>query len=163
MIKFKDRKAWLDYLYYKVGNQQYDFELCGLKKVNGEVKATKWYKYSELCFPLDFNEGWKINWVNNRTIFPNEVVLDIEDKSLLDEVVEKLRKFKIKNYYIYETGSRGYHIHIFSTKPVTSDIKEFFCHKFGADVTKANERVMIALEWAPHWKSGKIKRLIMRG
>ena len=109
-----NKKEWLDHLYYDVGRQQYDFELCGLKKIGEETISTKWKKYSEVCFPLNPNEDWKIEWVNNRTILPNEIVLDIENPDLnnLLSVIKKLRD-KTENFKLFGTGSRGYHIHIF--------------------------------------------------
>ena len=155
-----NRKEWLDHLYYDVGRQQYDFELCGLKKIGEETISTKWKKYSEVCFPLNPNESWKIDWVNNRTILPNELVLDIENKDDLPKIKEKIEMLKLGNCYIYDTGSRGYHIHIFSIIPLTKETKEFFIRYFGADIAKAGGKTMIALENCPHWKTGKEKRLV---
>lgn len=155
-----NKKEWLDYLYYKVGNQQFDFFVCGLKKINEVTKATKWKKYSEVCFPLNTWEDDKIEWVNQRQIFPNELVLDIEERGDLKEITKKLEGLMLGNYAVYETGSRGYHIHIFSLFPVLKEVKEFFIKLFGADIIKAGEKTMIALENTPHWKTGKIKKLI---
>lgn len=155
-----NRKMWLDELYYHLGNQRYDFFVCGLQKEGDEVKATKWKKYSEVCFPLNPWEDDKLAWVNQRQILPNEVVLDIEDKDQIDGILRKLKEIAIANYYVYDTGSKGYHIHIFSTLPVTQEVKEFFCKLFGSDILKSGEKTMIALEFAPHWKTGRIKTLI---
>jgi len=158
-----NKKEWLDYLFYKIGNQQYDFYLCGLKKVGEEVKATKWKKYSEVCFPLEPWDLKKIEWVNQRQILPNELVLDIEEPEKLREIVEKLNKIPMITYSIYSTGSRGYHIHIFSMFPVFKEVKEFFIKMFGTDIVKAGDKTMIALENCPHWKTGKLKELIKNG
>lgn len=156
-----NKKEWLDFLYYNIGKQQYDFFVCGLKKLeNGEIKATKWKKYSEVCFPLNSWEYKKIDWVNQRQILPNELVLDIENKENFENIKEKVKKFLFGNYRIYDTGSRGYHIHIFSIFPITKNIKEFFCKIFGSDIVKGGEKTMIALENTPHWKTGRIKTLI---
>ena len=36
----------------------------------------------------------------------------------------------------------------------------FFVNKYQGDIAKISENVTIALEWAPHWKSNKIKDMI---
>lgn len=161
------KKAWLDYLYYEIGKQRYDFKLCGLKLIKSDSEPdqiifTKWKPYSEVCFNLNPEEDYKIEWVNNREILPNEIVLDIDDYSRtscnmkLKEVVTKLKKLLFKNFYIYDTGSKGYHIHIFSISTITKEDKRFLIKYFGTDLLKMNG--MIALEHCPHWKTGVIKK-----
>jgi len=153
-----NKKEWLDYVYYFRGKQQCDYWVCGMKKIGDKTISTKWKKYSEVCFPLNPDEDWKIDWVNNRSILPNELVLDIEDKNQLPGIMEKLGKErKLKDYIIYDTGSRGYHIHIFSSKPISQISKQYLCKIFGTDVLKAGDKTMIALENCLHWKSGGMK------
>jgi hypothetical protein len=124
-----NKKEWLDYLYYDVGKQQYDFFVCGLKKFpDGEVKATKWKKYSEICFPLNPEEYKKIDWVNQRQILPNELVLDIENPDELGDIIKRLKKEDV-SYKCYSTGSRGYHIHIFFKREWNEEAKIFFIEK----------------------------------
>ena len=142
-----NKKEWLDKLYYDVGKQQYDFWLCGLSRDKEEnTISTKWRKYSEVCFPLEPWEDKKIEWVNQRQILPIEVVLDIEEKGKLDEIIKKLKEIKVGNFSIYDTGSKGYHVHIFSILPVSKIVKEFFIKMFGADIVKAGKKTMIALK-----------------
>jgi len=155
-----DKKRWLDYLYYEVGRQHHNFEVCGLKKEGDKVIATRWKKYLDAVSIVDVNEDHKLDWINNRTIFPFELVLDIEDQKKLREVKNKIRKACLNNCYIYESGSRGYHIHIFFRENLTQEIKERWIEYFGADITKAGSRVMIALENCAHWKTGREKKLI---
>lgn len=158
-----NKKEWLDYIYYKIGKQQYDFYVCGLRKLpTGEIEARKWKKYSEVCFSLNPWEDYKIGWINQRQILPNEIVLDLEDPKQLHEVLIKLNKHLI-NYLLYKTGSRGYHIHIFSIEKLTQLDKEKYIKIFGADLIKAGDKTMIALENCPHWKTGIIKELIKDG
>ena len=63
----------------------------------------------------------------------------------------------------YKTGSKGYHISLIMAFLRDMDIwdrkllKEQVMEHYGADLQKANERVLIALEGNKHWKSGKIK------
>lgn len=165
--KINEKKKLLDHLYYDVGHQQYDFWLNGTYKVKDEIKFTKWKKYSECIFPIDFDgtsEDKKaqkfFEQINQRQILPIEIVLDIEKKEDLDEIKKKLQELALGNYSIYDTGSRGYHIHIYSLFPVWKPVKEFFIKIFRADIVKTGEKTMIALENTPHWKTGKTKRLL---
>lgn len=115
---------------------------------------------------------WGINWlatVNNRQILPCEVVLDFDNNPTLNEInkiCDELEKRQEK-YEAYFTGSKGYHIHIMDNtllelpKHKRELIKELFIKSLGADLMKKND-VMIALENAPHWKTGRKKTLIRR-
>ena len=154
-----NKKEWLDVLYYDIGKQQGDFFISGLKKTpDGEVISTKWKKYSEVCFPLNPWDYKKIDWVNQRQILPNEIVLDLEDKERILSIKEKLDRLFKDNYKIYSTGSRGYHIHIFFTQPISETDKKTWAKIFGSDLLKAGEKTMIALEDCPHWKTGMNKQ-----
>ena len=157
-----NKKAWLDYLYYHVGKQQFDFFVCGLKLLpDGNVFATKWKKYSEVCFPLNPWESNKIEWLNQRQIFPNEIVLDIEEKENIKPIVEKLEESEL-DYTIWETGSRGYHISILFPEKLTQKKKEAAVKILGTDLQKCSEKCLIALENCPHWKTGKLKKEISK-
>ena len=152
-----NKKEWLDYLYYKVGKQNFDFFICGLKLLpDGNVFATKWKRYSEVCFPLNPWESDRIDWVNQRQIFPNELVLDIEEPEKLNPIIDRL---KIENipFECYSTGSRGFHIHLIFKKELDKTEKLFYIKEFGVDEQKAYSKTMIALENCPHWKTGKLK------
>ena len=163
----KNKKEWLDKLYYNVGKQNFDFEICGTYiKKDGNVGFTKWIKYSKCIFPIDFDgtsDDWKaqkfFEQTNQRQIFPNEIVLDIEQKEGIDNIIKNLNDLKVK-YYLFSTESRGYHIHIFFKKEVSQNKKLALIKKFGADEMKDKEKVLISLEYAPHWKSGKLKEKI---
>ena len=149
-----DKKAFLDYLFYEVGQQRYDFYLqCS--KDNG-VK-TKWKRYSEIFFDSDNPKNkWFIENCNQRQILPCEIVLDLEDKERLTLILEELKQLTIY-FYAYDTGSRGMHIHLFFNRDMTTQEKLAIIRHFGADEQKAVEKTLIALENAIHWKSGKIK------
>lgn len=156
------KKAWLDYLFYKIGQQKYDFRVSGLTFLNGEPKSTKWYKFSKIIFPIIKGEEWQIDFINNRDILPIEVVIDLEDASKLEEVKEKLKKDKLQPFYIFSTHSRGYHIHIFFKEELTAEEKLKIIQRYGGDPQKAGNTA-IACEFAKHWKSNKIKELIYDG
>ena len=165
----KEKKEMLDYLYYEVGKQQYDFYLCGTFIKDGQKHFTKWKQYSECIMCIDENgksEDWKeqnfFEQINQRQIFPNELVLDIEDKGEMKEVLEMLDKIKgLEDYHIYDTGSRGFHIHLIGIE-LNDKEKKFFCKKFKVDEQKAFTKTLIAMEYCPHWKTGKIKKEISR-
>ncbi len=153
------KKEWLDYLFYRVGEQKYDFYLCGLKKEGDETKHTKWKKYSEIVSTIDLNEEYKIEYINQRQILPNEIVLDIEEKDNIKEIVKEVSKH-FKKFYIFDTGSNGYHIHIFFDDKVPEKLKLSIIKHFKADTQKASKKTLIALENCPHWKTGKVKKRV---
>ena len=147
----RTKKEWLDYLFYKIGKQSYNFELTCLGK---EGAKAKWVKYLTAQLDEKFLEK-----ANNRTILPCEVVIDLEEKEKFPETLEKIKR-DFKFYSAYETGSRGYHIHLFFDGKLTSEGKKGIVKKYGGDIQKASERTMIALENCPHYKTGKIKKVI---
>jgi len=160
------KKALLDKLYYTIGRQNYDFLLAGTFEKNGKKGFTKWKKYSECVFPIDFDgkcTDWKkekfFEQINQRQVLPNELVLDIEEKNKIAPIVKVLAKSKhIEEFHIYDTGSRGYHIHLFFKEKVEEDEKKFLINYFEADIQKASEKTLIALEDCPHWKTGILKK-----
>lgn len=155
-----NKKAWLDYLFYDIRKQQYDFRLSSLiKDKEGNPLSSKWKKYSELIFPLDYNESWKIEHINNREILPCEVVIDLENKENIKEIIKKLKGDELP-FHIFDTHSRGYHIHIFFGQSLTNEEKLKITKRYGGDEQKSYQGTSIALELAKHWKSGKIKEEI---
>jgi hypothetical protein len=154
------KKEWLDYLFYKIGNQNYNFELQILNK---DGKSSKRKRYSQVCFDYENNwNRWFIGKCNQRQVLPIEVVLDFEDKNKLQPCVQDLKKRGMP-YYAYSTGSRGHHIHLFFKQELNEEQKLRIIRLYGADEQLASAKHMIALEFAPHWKSGKIKELIKEG
>jgi len=153
-------KEWLDKLYYQIGNQNYDFQLQILEK---DGIKTKRKKYSEVCFDLEDSwNKWFLSKVNQRQIIPLEVVLDLEEKEQLNPIVEELKSFEVK-FYVFSTGSRGFHIHIFFNRELSQKEKLKIIKHFEADTQLASDSHMVALEYALHWKSKKIKELIYDG
>lgn len=152
------KKSWLDYLYYKK-NKQRDYLVCGLRKIGEKVIPTKWVPYSAAVFPVDINEDWKLNWINQRQILAGEVVVDLEERAKLQPALDKLRAWKVEAY-VYDTGSRGYHIDIFFDRDLSQSEKLEIIKTLGGDEQKASQKTLISLEFCPHWKSGKIKELV---
>jgi DNA primase catalytic subunit len=150
-----DIKSWLDYLYYGVGKQKYDFYLQYSEK---DKINTRWKKYSEVCFDCeDPKNNWLLKHINQRQIFPIEVVLDLEEKQQLGPVIKKLREFDII-FYVFATGSRGFHVHLFFKRELSKEEKLQIINYFGADTQKASKKCLIALEFSKHWKSGQLKQ-----
>ena len=154
-----NKKEWLDKLYYDYGNQNYDFELCAMYKKGKETIASKWKKYSKIVTSLNPSQSEELWRFNNRTILPNEIVLDIEDPKRYSGIYNELIKRDF-DFLAYKTGSKGYHIHIFFKHKFQEKNKSYFINKFGTDMLKAGKRTMIALEFCPHWKTGNEKELI---
>ena len=154
-----NKKEWLDVVYYDIGQQRHDFFVSGLKLIDGNSISTKWYKYSEKVMIINPWEDWKIKWINQRQVLPNEIVIDLEERDSFGGVCKKLKENN-NNFYAYETGSRGYHIHIFFKFDLTTTQKSKFIKKYLGDMQLSNKKHMINLEFAEHWKSGKIKKLV---
>ncbi|MBI3051035.1 hypothetical protein HYY74_01115 [Candidatus Woesearchaeota archaeon] len=108
---------------------------------------------------------WKfIELANNRSIHEAELILDLEAPERYEEVKDKLLSRGLE-FEAYLTGSRGYHFNaIFRDFPLMSvsrrqQVRKQFIEYFGCDVLKSSDKTMIALEGAPHWKTGIHKRL----
>ena len=168
MKKYDSKKIWLDKIYYEFGKQKYDVFVAGTYKKNGETHFTKWKKFSDAIFPIDIDgnsDDWKcqkfFEQIDQRQILPNELVLDIEEKNQIKPIVKKLEKWKWE-YSIWETGSRGYHIHIIVQRKLNEREKLAVVKKLGTDIQKCSNKCLIALERVPHWKTGKPKREISK-
>ncbi len=150
-----DKKSWLDNLHYNHDKQQGNLELAyAFLDKEGNPKFSKWKKY------LDVQSDDKFfTKANNRTILPNEIILDIENPEQFSEVFEKVKR-DFQFYSAYKTGSRGMHINLWFNESLDPKEKLFIIKKYGTDEQKASVRCMIALENCPHWKTGKPKILI---
>lgn len=164
-------KAALDRVFYDYGKQQQDFFMQILyKKPNGITIASPRKKYIEMAL-YDYDDVLKekfLDEANNRSILGKEVVIDIDDPSIIDNSMEKIRKDQL-NYLLYRTGSKGYHIHIFFPNLPFNDEEDrcnmiewrtVLVRRYGGDMMKVFNNSMIALEDAPHWKTGKKKQMI---
>jgi len=148
-----DKKAQLDKLHYEKDKQQGNLELAfAFKDEDGNPKFSKWKKY------LDCDDNFILK-ANNRTILPNEIIIDIEEPERFEEILKKVKQ-DFKFYEAYKTGSRGYHIDLWFDEALTPEEKKAVIERYGADKMKASQRCMIALEFAPHWKTGNPKTLI---
>jgi len=152
----QDKKKYLDYLFYTIGKQQEDFDITFLSK----EKAKPWKKYKDICFNIDKNKAF-FNSINVRGILSCEIVIDLDDEKQIaniNNILDDLEKNDFC-YSCYNTGSKGYHIHLFFDKTLTEKEKEQFIKIFGGDLMKKSKRNLIALENYPHWKTGKLKQI----
>ena len=156
----------LGYVYYNIGRQCTNFRICtNYIKKDGFKGFSKWVYY------LDSTDNNKSE-ATHRTLLKNEIVLDYDPfnnetleelKIRVEEVYNDLIKRKIY-FNCFETGSRGYHIHIFINDMLfleqiqRNEWRNEFINYYKAEAQKNTENVPIALENVPHWKSGKIKK-----
>ena len=167
-METKQIDTWLDFLYYEIGKQVTDFYLQQQEK---DGFMSKRRKYSEIGF--EKNRYW-LPKVNARTIMINEVVLDIDpmkDESEEDfkERIQKVQKdvmVEKPDYWGIFNSNHGIHIHQWFNRMFYWNVEKrkqfrlFCCKKYGADLQKISENVCIALGFARHWKSNKIKTMI---
>lgn len=151
-------------------NKYGDFKVAtSWKNAQGEVL---WSKHRSVMQLWQDEDGLRfLQRVTHRQILTQEIVLDFDTQESLTkirEAMEYLKEMKGITFKLFETGSKGYHIHIFfKTDDLNPKIrkraKEMLCERFLCDLHKANDNVMIALENVPHWKSGKLKREVSYG
>ncbi|MFZ5985711.1 MAG: hypothetical protein ACOYWZ_01115 [Bacillota bacterium] len=150
------QREYLQMLCNKFG----DFKVCSSFTADkGEICWTK--HYSVLDIWHDEAQMWRLDSATHRTILPNEVVLDLDEQTdiNLHFAVNLLDRIGI-NYEVFSTGSRGYHIHILFNSELSAEARKDFLMLFNADRSKASSEAMIAIEFARHWKSHKIKSII---
>ncbi len=148
-----DKKAWIDKLHYEIDKQQGNLELAYAWLDNEKnPKFSKWKK------SIDCDDDF-IKKANNRTILPNEIVLDIEEPERFSDILENVKK-EFEFFSVYRTGSKGYHIHLWFNEALTPEEKLYVIKEYGCDEQKSSSRCMIALENVPHWKTGNKKELV---
>lgn len=149
-----NKKEWIDFLHYTKDSQQGNLEFSYLTKEGSKWK--KWKSYLE----VQENEKF-IEQTNNRSILPNECVIDIESKENLSEIIEKVKR-DFEHYSIYDTGSKGVHIHLWFNAPLSVDEKQRIIKRYNGDSQKAGARTLIALDGCncSHWKTGNPKKII---
>ena len=115
---------------------------------------------------------WGIEFLkkaNHRQILPIEIVLDLDENPTIEKFNEVcgLLDYSKDVYYGFHTGSKGYHIHIFSydlcNERNKREIRLGLINHYNADALKVSDNVMIAMEFKPHWKTGNKKRLLKNG
>lgn len=154
-----DKKIHLSTLFYDLGKQGTDFRITRTFQVGEDIQFTKWVHY------LGATDR-DIESCNQREMLLNEIIFDLDDKTKdYDELIERLRKDKIKFYAFKTKSNRARHIHTYwnglSTlnKEDRRKIREYLLEKYGCDLQLSIDNHMIALEYCPHWKSNEVKDL----
>lgn len=163
------KKVYLDWLFYDVGKQADNFVLQYLKRQpDGSVIASKHVPYLDAQGDESF-----LARCNNRGVLKCEVILDLDllpketpEMLLLrrEQAVALLRE-KEFNFLDFYTGSKGHHIHLFmqellkmSDAEVQEIKRQIIKFWVNADTNLVHKHT-IALEFAPHWKTGNKKVL----
>lgn len=152
-----NKKNFLDLLYERFG----DFCVASLYYKDKVCcnKFLKWYFYS------DIRNTKLVDLINNRTIFDVEIVLDLDDKDKFSDVIKQLNQDSL-NYYVFHSGHKGYHIHLFFPElrdfsvEERKEFKKNLIKKYSCDLRKSSERTMISLEHFPHFKTNRPKQLL---
>lgn len=111
---------------------------------------------------------------NQRTVLPDEVVVDLDGDTNLengDLLKESQYRLNIRgySYEVWESGGKGYHIHMifpellklneFQRKYVRAKFLSLFKDLKG-DQLKKSERTTIQMEWTSHRKTSNYKTLV---
>jgi len=120
-----------------------------------------------------------IGVMTHRTILPCELMLDIDKLEGMESLIFKDLKEKAKwvceqcrrefknEPIVHWTGSKSHHISVIIPElmgmgtDARKGFREKYCEKWCCDMGKADERNMISLELAPHYKSGKVKKRVI--
>lgn len=155
-------RVWLDKLQNRYGDFEVANSFCGS---DGEKQFTKYRKW------MAAREDERFNSPHHRTILDVEVVIDIDEnvrfleELKLDSIIKKIDADGL-SYTVWNTGSRGHHIHmIFPELRDYPDsarklIKERIISRYNGELMKASQRCMIAVEYQNHFKTGKPKMLV---
>jgi len=159
-----NKEDYLCKLYYYYGKQYTNFELQSQKK---DGFMSKRHNY------LDANGTKFIDYANARTLLYNEIVIDMdpdkdeEQEHFENRILRAIAHMKSSSFvWGAFSSNRGVHIHIFHnpmffmSDEKRKEIRTKLIKLLGGDLHKVSDRVTISLEFAEHWKSGKIKEYI---
>lgn len=157
------RAGYLQYLCNKYG----DFKVAYAYKVGDKIV---WSKHRSVLDCWHSDEGIIfLERANNRSILSCEIVFDIDHDTSLERAETICRDLQKKyglGSKLYHSGSKGYHIHVIHEdltlyQPRDREkIRQFLLKEYDCDLLKKSEHTMMALEYVPHWRTGKEKTLI---
>jgi len=137
-----------------------------LNKINNPALAPQypniWKNWKAYADCSDKERGQ----INVRQVMSDEVPLDMESPEQLFKAVALLEEKKL-SYKLWATGSRGFHVFLQFPdllnypQQVRNAVRNRVIREFGGDITKASEITMLALEYAPHFKTGVCKTLVL--
>lgn len=160
-----ERKLYLQTLCNQLG----DFKIAYSYK--NEQGIHIWTKHRTVmeCWEKTEHE-WMLNKANHRSILTTEIILDLDTKPTLKkatDIYQKIKELNFKKIALYQTGSKGYHIHIqdplldLLTYYERKQLREMIILYSKCDAQKKHETTMIALENHPHWKTNKQKKMVI--
>jgi hypothetical protein len=156
------KKGYLQYLANKYG----DFKVT--KSVKNSDGSVSWWKHYSVLECSDSEKGmWILDQVTHRTSLTCEIILDMDENPTIEKVnlISDYLKYHNLNHCVFFTGSRGYHIHIFSKIIKDNRKREYLrtllINKFNCDSLKYSDKMMLALEFCNHWKTGNKKNIII--
>jgi len=166
-----DKNIWLSILFYDIGKQI----THNLQVQNSFIKNQDKI-FLKRQYALDVI-GTQQNFCH-RTILKNEIIIDLdpncEGDTIQFKTIYKRIHISLINmgypHIIYFTGSRGLHIHIYDKDMFLMDKNERIKHRHkicsiflsNYDGLVCNENHMIAMEYCPHWKTGKLKTELIK-
>jgi hypothetical protein len=164
--------------YNRTGLLQYYAKKYGDLRTAIYYGNDKWSKHHSVIYCQETQDWNHLLRAGHRQILPNEIVLDFDPEGVTDleqwqlETIDRM-KYILERHVIsakvYSTGSRGFHIHFFINpfdekgildEKKTEEIKKTYVNMFKTDKHKIYAKSLIAIEFAPHWKSKKQKQLI---
>lgn len=170
--------------YYSIGKNRFGL-LQHLANYSGDFRIIKnsyinnqpiFHKWSSVLEESSVAKSDYVDKCTHRQILPYEVILDMDDPAKVNSTKKLVQKWIaddiLDEIYVFETGSKGIHIHIFLLDDFKKYPPKIFAQMMtefenvmsaiGFDVLKSSRKVAIALEFAPHWKSGKQKKLLLK-
>jgi len=179
---YSNNETFLFHLYNDLGYT--DLEMAyNYNDRDGNKRFSKWVRFDYIITiendervegTIDTKKSF-FNKITHRRILDIEVVLDIDEtpagSTNPDEIkiysknILKDLKAKGFGFEVYFSGSKSIHAHFIfpqlrlMRKYDRTRFKRDFISKFGADKMKSSDRTMIALEGAPHWKTGVKKEV----
>lgn len=174
LVRWKDKRGLMSFLDFLDNalpfpdkNRTRDLELAFMNQKK-DIR-TRWRPWKEIRELPNFHPGM----INQRLISLVEIVGDLDPPAgkkeiMLANAIKILDQLGYK-YTLFETGSRGYHFHVFAPGLIMYErqptlltrMKRAIILKCGGDPAKANPRSLVALENSKHWKTQKPKRLIL--
>jgi len=169
---FADAKNRSDLLQYWA-NSRGDFKVAYSFNLSNGDKGFSKHKTVIQC--QEEEDFLHLEKASHRQIFKEEIVLDFDKDKFQDEkqlrvrfleCISVLDELKV-GYRAFITGSTGFHIHISLDRIQYEEqykkferLKLHIIARFNCDMLKSSSNVLIALEFAPHWKTGKQKEML---
>lgn len=155
---------WLSTLYYSIGKQTDMFlQIHTLPGKDKQEKCSKWKHY---LYGLEPDNDWFLIKCNHRSVLTNEIVLDFDGKMSNVLFMSAIRILTKQHQLRWAAYNATNHLHIYDNELFMLNnvqrkmYKLDMIKRFHADEHKAIDRVMIACEYAPHWKRGQVKQYL---